>query len=120
MPKSVKSPPSSGPMIRRRNARITTSKKLPAEQAIATRTRLNAFRRTQLREGDRIIRSRDEHDDVLSAMAQGDGEAAARRMRAHMLNAATALGHYISSHSAAVANNAYDSSDSNKGTLPNS
>lgn len=69
-----------------------------AEQAIAVRTRLNAFRRTQLREGDRIVRSREEHENVMTAIAEGDGEAAARRMRAHMLNAASALDRYIAEH----------------------
>ena len=69
-----------------------------AEQAIATRTRLNAFRRTQLRQGRRIVRSREEHDGVMTAIAEGDGETAARRMRAHMLNAASALDRYIADH----------------------
>lgn len=66
-----------------------------AEQALALRERLAAFRRTQLRHGDRIRRSREEHDGVLAAIAEGDGETAARRMRAHMLRAAAALGRYI-------------------------
>jgi DNA-binding GntR family transcriptional regulator len=69
-----------------------------AEQAMAIRTRLNAFRRTQLRHGDRIERSREEHEGVMRAIAEGDGETAARRMRAHMLNAATALRRYIDEH----------------------
>jgi DNA-binding GntR family transcriptional regulator len=69
-----------------------------AEQAIAIRTRLTAFRRTQLRQDDRIVRSRDEHDGVMQAISQGDGEEAARRMRAHMLNAASALDRYIAAH----------------------
>lgn len=68
------------------------------EQATAIRTRLNAFRRTQLRHGDRIQQSREEHESVMQAIAEGDGETAARRMRAHMLNAATALGRYIEAH----------------------
>lgn len=66
-----------------------------AEQALALRERLAAFRRTQLRYGDRIRRSRAEHEGVLAAIAEGDGETAARRMRAHMLRAAAALGRYI-------------------------
>jgi len=66
-----------------------------AEQAIAIRVRLRAFRRTQLRQSGRIARSREEHDGVLTAMAQGNGDEAGRRMRAHMLNAASALGRYI-------------------------
>lgn len=69
-----------------------------AEQALAIRTRLDAFRRTQLRQGDRIAASRTEHGQILAAIAEGDGEAAARRMRAHMLNAAGALGRYIADH----------------------
>ncbi|MEP7246769.1 MAG: GntR family transcriptional regulator [Gammaproteobacteria bacterium] len=69
-----------------------------AEQALALRIRLNAFRRTQLRQGDRVVRSREEHGSVLEAIARGDGEEASRRMRAHMLNAASALGRYIAAH----------------------
>ncbi len=70
------------------------------EQALALRTRLSGFRRTQLRHGDRIRRSHAEHGEILAAIAEGDGDGAARRMRAHMLNAASALGHYIDAHSA--------------------
>jgi DNA-binding GntR family transcriptional regulator len=73
-----------------------------AEQATSIRARLSAFRRTQLREGDRIIRSRDEHDRVITAIAECDGDRAAQLMRAHMLNAATALGRYIAMHEADV------------------
>ena len=66
-----------------------------AEQAQDVRSRLSAFRRTQLRQGDRIRRSRDEHDAIMQAIAEGDGDTASRRMRAHMLNAAAALRRYI-------------------------
>ncbi len=66
-----------------------------AEQALAIRARLEAFRRTQLRHGDRIAVSCAEHGLVLAAMAEGDGNQAARRMRAHMLNAASSLGRYV-------------------------
>jgi DNA-binding GntR family transcriptional regulator len=66
-----------------------------AEQAIAIRARLDVFRRTQLRQGSRMEASHEEHARVLDAIAEGDGELAARRMRAHMLNAASALGRYI-------------------------
>jgi DNA-binding GntR family transcriptional regulator len=52
-----------------------------ADQAIAVRTRLNAFRRMQLRQDRRL----------------------ARRMRAHMLNAASALDSYIAHQDAAHA-----------------
>lgn len=71
-----------------------------AEQALAIRARLDAFRRTQLRQGARIAASRLEHGRVLAAMAERDGDTAARRMRAHMLNAAGALARYIADHPA--------------------
>jgi DNA-binding GntR family transcriptional regulator len=66
-----------------------------AEQVIAVRLRLNAFRRMQLRQGRRLQRSREEHDAIMQAIAEGDGDAAGRRMRAHMLNAASALDSYL-------------------------
>lgn len=66
-----------------------------AEQALAIRSRLDVFRRTQLRHEGRMAASHEEHGQVLAAIAEGDGELAARRMRAHMLNAASALGRYI-------------------------
>lgn len=69
-----------------------------SEQAKQLRSRLNAFRRMQLRQGKRLIRSRDEHGEVMRSIAHGDGEAAARHMRAHMLNAASALDRYIATH----------------------
>jgi DNA-binding GntR family transcriptional regulator len=69
-----------------------------AEQAIAVRTRLSAFRRTQLRQRERLQKSRSEHEAIMLAIAEGDGETASRRMRAHMLNAATALRRYIELH----------------------
>jgi len=75
-----------------------THNEVLAEQAVATRTRLNIFRRSQLRDDGRVMHSRLEHAGVLDAMAEGDGELAARRMRAHMLNAAARFGHYISIH----------------------
>ncbi len=72
-----------------------------AEQALSIRARLEAFRRTQLMQGHRISASRSEHGSILGAMAEGDGDLAARRMRAHMLNAASALGRYIAEHATA-------------------
>jgi DNA-binding GntR family transcriptional regulator len=85
-----------------------------AEQAIATRVRLNAFRRTQLREGGRIARSREEHDGVINAIAECDGELAARRMRSHILNAASAFSHYISNHSSTTSNEAASSGSNHR------
>ncbi|MCB8877131.1 GntR family transcriptional regulator [Acidisoma silvae] len=69
-----------------------------AEQAISLRGRLNAFRRTQLRYKDRLARSIAEHGAILAAIAEGDGETASRRMRAHMSNAAIALRRYLELH----------------------
>jgi DNA-binding GntR family transcriptional regulator len=74
-----------------------THNQFMVEQALALRTRMAAFRRTQLRQGDRMTRSRSEHDDLMRAIARGDGEEAARCMRAHLLNASSALTHYIHS-----------------------
>jgi len=73
-----------------------------AEQTMAVRTRLNAFRRMQLRQARRLSVSRAEHDAVMHAIAQGDGDEAARRMRAHMLNAASALDSYIAQQDLAL------------------
>jgi DNA-binding GntR family transcriptional regulator len=61
------------------------------EQALSVRARLAAMRRMQLRKKGRLALSRGEHQDDIRAINEGDGEAAARRMRAHMLNAASAL-----------------------------
>ncbi|WP_432788070.1 GntR family transcriptional regulator [Novosphingobium rhizosphaerae] len=62
-----------------------------AEQAMTLRDRMAAFRRTQLRETGRPVRSRAEHGDVVAAIMRSDGEEAARCMRAHMFNASIAL-----------------------------
>lgn len=66
-----------------------------ADQAIKLRARMVGYRRTQLFEQGRPQRSRHEHDGILEAIMEGDGETAARRMRAHMLNASFALESYI-------------------------
>lgn len=71
-----------------------------AEQALAMRTRLSAFRRTQLRQNMRMDHSRAEHGGVMEAIAEGDGDKAASRMRAHMFNAASALDRYLAEHGA--------------------
>jgi DNA-binding GntR family transcriptional regulator len=72
------------------------------EQVISIRTRLDAFRRTQLRGKGRVAASRLEHEAILSAIAEGDGDMAAKRMRAHMLNAASALSRYIEAQSSGL------------------
>ncbi|MFV3074973.1 GntR family transcriptional regulator [Niveispirillum fermenti] len=72
-----------------------TRNQFMASQTAAVRSRLAAFRRTQLRRGDRLVQSHAEHGEILHAMARGDGEESARCMRAHMLNASHALMAYI-------------------------
>lgn len=66
-----------------------------AEQAMALRSRMSAFRRAQLFEAGRPAHSREEHGQILEAIMQGDSEEAARRMRAHMFNAASALERHV-------------------------
>jgi len=68
-----------------------------AEQALALRTRVEGFRRAQLFEEQRLQRSFAEHNDILEAVMRGDGDEAARRMRAHLLNAAGALERHAAS-----------------------
>jgi DNA-binding GntR family transcriptional regulator len=66
------------------------------EQAKALRERMAAFRRAQLREGGRPALSRNEHGELLEAIMRGDGEEAAKQMRAHMFNASGALERFTS------------------------
>lgn len=68
-----------------------------AEQALALRNRMAGFRRAQMFEMDRFKRSFEEHRDILEAVMRGDGEEAARRMRAHLMNAAGALERHAAS-----------------------
>lgn len=71
-----------------------------AELALSLRERLEAYRRSQLRQAGRVGASQGEHADILSAMSERDGERAARRMRAHLLNAASAFARYAAAHTA--------------------
>lgn len=66
-----------------------------AEQAIDLRQRMAAFRRAQLYQAGRPAHSRAEHDGILEAIMRGDGEEAAKRMRAHMFQAAFAMERYV-------------------------
>lgn len=66
-----------------------------AEQAIAIRERLGAHRRTQLRQTGRLGRSHGEHGMLIQAIMRGDGDEAAKWMRAHMLKASAALLDYF-------------------------
>lgn len=56
-----------------------------AEQASSLHNRLAPYRRLQLRARNRIGSSLQEHGEVVEAIAQGDAELAAERMRQHVL-----------------------------------
>jgi DNA-binding GntR family transcriptional regulator len=56
-----------------------------AEEAARLHRRLRAYRRLQLRVRDRLANSFREHAEVVAAIATGDGELAARRLREHIL-----------------------------------
>ncbi|MFC3124759.1 GntR family transcriptional regulator [Pseudoroseomonas globiformis] len=66
-----------------------------AAQAAALRLRLAPYRRAQLHEERRTVRSYVEHAGVLEQVLKGSGEEAAQLMRAHMLSASAALALYI-------------------------
>ena len=73
-----------------------TQNAILAEQAVQLRSRMASYRRAQLFDAGRLAHSRAEHAHILEAVMQGDGEEAARRMRAHMFNAASALDRFVS------------------------
>lgn len=66
-----------------------------ADHAAALRLRLAPFRRAQFRGERRLRQSHAEHDAIICQVLQGDGEAAGRLMRAHMLTASAALAEYL-------------------------
>lgn len=55
-----------------------------AEQATALHKRLAPFRRLQLRVRNRLKTSRDEHEAIVKAIVNGDGELAAELLREHV------------------------------------
>jgi len=55
-----------------------------AEMALATRARVQPFRRAQFRNLGRLAKSHDEHERVVVAILRGDREGAASAMRAHI------------------------------------
>jgi DNA-binding GntR family transcriptional regulator len=55
------------------------------EITLATRVRVQPFRRAQFRNLGRLAKSHMEHDRVVKAISCGDGEGAARAMRDHIL-----------------------------------
>jgi len=55
------------------------------EITLATRVRVQPFRRAQFRNMGRLAKSHEEHDRVVTAIQRGDGEGAARAMRDHII-----------------------------------
>jgi len=55
------------------------------EQCLALGRRLKPYRRLQLRVGDRMTASLGEHQRIVAAIAEGDGEAADAALRAHIV-----------------------------------
>ncbi|MDJ1159118.1 GntR family transcriptional regulator [Chelatococcus sp. SYSU_G07232] len=56
-----------------------------AEQAAALHRRLKPYRRLQLKVRNRMMASLAEHEAILAALADGDGERAAGELRAHIV-----------------------------------
>ena len=56
-----------------------------ATQSLQLHRRLRVYRRLQLRVGDRLDNSFSEHASVIEAIESGNADAAAQRMRAHVL-----------------------------------
>lgn len=68
-----------------------------SELTLATRARLQPFRRAQFRTLGRLARSYEEHDRVVNAILRGDKAEAASAMRAHILTVEDAYERYAES-----------------------
>jgi DNA-binding GntR family transcriptional regulator len=68
-----------------------------AEMALATRVRVQPFRRAQFRNLGRLANSHVEHDAVVEAILRGDRAAAAAAMHAHILTVRDEYEHYSES-----------------------
>ena len=68
-----------------------------AEITLATRVRVQPFRRAQFRNLGRLAKSHVEHDRVVTAISRGDHEGAARAMRDHILTVREEYGAYADS-----------------------
>ena len=68
-----------------------------AEMTIATRTRVQPYRRAQFRNLGRLAKSHSEHDRVVLAILRGDREQAAGAMHAHIMTVWSEFGRYIAS-----------------------
>lgn len=68
-----------------------------AEMAVATRVRVQPFRRAQFRNLGRLAKSFAEHDRVVAAILRGDRQAAGAAMREHILTVQEEYEAYIES-----------------------
>lgn len=66
-----------------------------AEITLATRTRLQPFRRAQFRTLGRLAKSYSEHDRIVQAILRGDRDGAAAAMREHIDTVETAFERYV-------------------------
>ena len=71
-----------------------------ADQARSLQRRLRPYRRLQLRVRNRVEKSYQEHDAVVQAIINGDGETAAALLRAHVMVQGERFADLISSLSA--------------------
>lgn len=69
-----------------------------AELTLATRLRLQPFRRAQFRNLGRLARSYSEHDRVVQAILRGDRESASQAMREHIGTVKTSVDEYVDGH----------------------
>ncbi len=65
-----------------------------AELTLATRARVQPFRRAQFRTLGHLAESHMEHEQIVVAILRGDRERAARAMNAHILTVREAYGVY--------------------------
>ena len=68
-----------------------------AEMTIATRSRVQPFRRAQFRNLGRLAKSHLEHHQVVQAIVRGDRAQAASAMHAHIMTVWDEFGRYIAS-----------------------
>ncbi len=68
-----------------------------AEITLATRARVQPFRRAQFRNLGRLAKSHAEHDQVVVAIQRGEHERASNAMRAHIMTVRGAYAVYAES-----------------------
>ena len=68
-----------------------------SELTLATRVRVQPFRRAQFRNLGRLAKSHAEHDQVVTAILRGDRAKAASLMNAHISTVREEYEHYVES-----------------------